>query len=64
LLVELVAKYGKKWNAIASRMNSRSPGAIKSKWYKRLKDKVGIEFIESIPKNTGNRIARLVLPEV
>jgi hypothetical protein len=64
LLIELVAKYGKKWNTIASQMNNRSPGSVKNKWYKNLKDRVGKEFIESIPKQTGNRIARLVLPKI
>jgi hypothetical protein len=50
LLIELVAKYGKKWNTIASQMNNRSAGSVKNKWYKNLKDKVGTEFIETIPK--------------
>jgi hypothetical protein len=45
-------------------MNNRSPGSVKNKWYKNLKNKVGTEFLESIPKKQGNRIARLVLPEV
>jgi hypothetical protein len=64
LLIELVAKYGKKWNAIASQMNNRSPGSVKNKWYKNLKAKVGREFIESIPKKAENLIARLVHPEI
>jgi hypothetical protein len=63
LLIELVAKYGTKWNTIAAQMNNRSPGCIKNKWYKHLKDKVGNEFLESIPKKQKNRIARLVFPE-
>jgi hypothetical protein len=29
-----------------------------------LKNKVGTEFLESIPTKQGNRIVRLVLPEV
>jgi hypothetical protein len=31
---------------------------------KRLKDKVGIEFIESIPNKAENGIARLIIPDV
>jgi hypothetical protein len=32
LLIKLVAKYGKKWNTIASQMNNRSADYIKNKW--------------------------------
>jgi hypothetical protein len=54
----------KKKKTIASQMNNRSPGCVKNKWHKILKNKVGKESIESIPQNSGNRIARLVLLEV
>jgi hypothetical protein len=50
LLIELVAKYGKKWKTIASQMNNRSADSVKNKWYKNLKYKVGTKFIESVPK--------------
>jgi hypothetical protein len=64
LLIELVEKYGKKWNFIACKMNYRSPGSVKNRWYKHLKIKVGNEFNESISKKSGNRIAQLVLPDI
>jgi hypothetical protein len=64
LIIELVLKHGKKWNKIAYKMNNRSPGAVKSRWYKHLSHIIKKEFINSVSKKQVNRKARLMFPEI